>query len=114
MELKIKITPYLKKLGFRRVSKSGYERHSGDRLTHTARIYKKEDNKRYLEMFVIVYDTVTGEKHHVETLVKDFPLDRRLSTLFLTLDSLVDLSYTVGSPINTAEVNKYVGDREAI
>lgn len=75
--LQLRITPFLKSLGFKRIEKRGsdYEiRDEKGNIQFTARVYKTADLQKHIDIFENIYDSY-GEKERTEAIVYRLPVE---------------------------------------
>lgn len=107
-QLKVKVTPLLKALGFKYEGASVYKViNIKGRLLYQARVYKRGGSTRYLEVHKSVYRS-TGEFDHNEIVLRDWPLDVESTeeTRLVYREALADLARELGSYANSVFIDR--------
>lgn len=102
---KLRTTPILKAMGFRYNMATGlYMR----LLLHGARVYKKSDTERFIEIWEDSYDGY-GNFSGRRQIIKDFPLDAEISKFDFYQEMFKYLSMKFSSPFLIIDFDYYLG-----
>lgn len=102
---KLRATPLLKAMGFRYNKATGlYMR----LLTHGARVYKKSNTERFIEIWKDSYDGY-GDFSGRKQIIRDFPLDAEVSRYDYYQEAFNYLSTLFSSPFLKVDFDYYLG-----
>lgn len=102
---KLRATPVLKAMGFRYNKATGlYMR----LLTHGARVYKKNDTERFIEIWEDRYDGY-GNFCGRNQVIRDFPLDAEICKYEYYQDVFQFLALKFASPFLLIDFDYYLG-----